>query len=692
MHVATRLTIYLESTAAIFTGISSLLLCLGIAIQLALASQLGANAYLTSTVLNLFWFAVNVFSLSYFVLRTVAYMHPARRTPLIRAYVANVVWPRELTETVTRKRWDRAIDYGYLPKGSEDLDVFEPGRVARTWYGRVDYGEPRVRCQLWRKKRLVNVRFAMLRPIVQVWLKEADKSAGETQHDFVIPVEPGLEYDGEVPLVRATTTLGPVSTFGSWCSFTFRTVRKDHGAITSSADLLREMIADLIALVDGRQVEEFSTQLREVLDFHLFLYELARSPVEDFNYALIGPGRGLFGYSRSLGPSWSHAYHDLITRAAERLLDEPGFFGRLAHAPATIYRSASATVAPNALNPLLHLADYLAYRLMERELDGKETETKAREVDVPTPPLTRRGELFDAAWRDLAAGWERLLQEIAVRGTRSERDDWSWKDFQRIAENVADHLRLTTEMVGRAVWQACPMATRWTCDLLLHWRHQTQRAWEARSTYRLLQSEGLTLSAIDSPWEEMKVLPLGPDGRALAPMGIFGATVHNAWLDHLITMASLSIHWAIHLAAKETPVKAARMLLQDEPYDSGDIGHGGDQPLSGIEVLTSILRVRGTDPSYADRSYAGRFDHLLEGLGDLGKRPSVSMRIYSSHGGLSFDSLPLSHVLAIMATSKGPQGLNGALRRQLTQNDDDALLRRKSYLEALQRGRRNSRR
>lgn len=676
---ASRLTIYIESTAAIFTGISSLLLCLAIATQLSIASQLGANAMLASTMLNLLWFAANVFSLSYFVLRTIAYMHPARRTALIRAYVANVVWPRELRETVTRNRWAGAIDYGYLPKGSEDADIFEPGRGARTWYGPVDYGEPRVRCQLWRKQRLVNVRFAMLRPIVENWLSEA----GETQQDFVVPVEPGLEYEGDFPLVMATTTLGPVSTFGIWCSFTFRTVRKDHGAITSSADLLREMMADLIALVDGRQVEEFTTQLRDVLDFHLFLYELAQSPVEDFNYALIGPGRGLFGYSRTLGPSWVHAYRDLIARAAERLFEESGFFGRLAHVPATIYGRASAIVTPKTLNPLLHFADYLAYRLMDRELDGKEAESVAREAEVPTPPLTRREEILDEAWRDIAAGWESLLQEVAVRGARGERSEWSWEEFQRIAENVADHLRLTTEMAGRAVWQACPMATRWTCDLLLHWRHQAQRAWDMRGTFWLLQSEGLTLSAIDRPWEEVTALPHGPDSQALTPAGIFSAVVHNAWLDHLVTMASLSIHWAVHRAASETPVTAARMLLQDEPHDAGDIGYRGPQPLSGVGVLTSILRVRGAGARYADRSYAGRFDHLLEGLGDLGKRPSVSMRLYSSHGGLSFDALPHAHVLAIMGTSTGPQGLNRSLRRQLTDRNDEALLRRKTYLEAL---------
>lgn len=677
---ATRLTIYIESTGAIFTGTSSLLLCLATAIQLSTATQLGANTILVCMILNLLWLATNVFSLGHFILQTIAYMHPARRTPLIRAYVANVVWPHELRETVTRNRWEGAVDYGYLPKGQEDPNIFEPGRGARMWFGPLDYGEPRVMCQLWRKKRLINVRFAMLGLIAQDWLTAASEGASETQHDFVISVEPGLEYEGEFPLVRATMDLGPVSTFGVWCSFTFRTVRKDHGAIKSTADLLREMMADLIALVDGRQVEEFTTQLREVLDFHVFLYELAQSPVEDFNYALIGPGRGLFGYSQTLGPNWVHAYRDLIARAAERLFDEPGFFGRLAHAPATIYSRASATASPKALNPLLHFSDHLAFRLIERELDVAESEAKVREAGAPKPVLTRREELLDEAWRDFAAGWERLLQTIAGRGAVGERSDWSWEDFQRIAENVADHLRLTLEMVGRAVWQASPMATRWSCDLMLHWRHQAQRVWETRGTYWLVQSEGLTLSAIGKPWNEVAALPNGPDGRSLTPTEVFSAVVQNAWLDHLVTMASLAVHWMIYQSPGETPAIAARMLLQDDPYDPGDIGHRGSQPLSGSEVLTSILRVRG-----GGANYSGQIDHLLEGLGDLGKRPSVSMRIYSSHGGLSFDALPLAHVLTIMATSNGPQGLSRSLQRQLTQSDDDALRRRKSHLEALSR-------
>ncbi|WP_417614172.1 hypothetical protein [Parasphingorhabdus sp.] len=677
---ATRLTIFIESTDAIFVGLSSLLLCLVIGIQLPFASQLAPNVAAVFSILNLLWFTANIVALSYFVIRTIAFIHPARRAPLIRAYVANVVWPRELTKIVTRNRWDGAGTYGYLPEVSDENDIFEPKLTARIWYGPVDYGEPKTMQQLWRKKSLVNVRMAILKPIIQNWIDKVSQLDTETQPDFVIPVEPGREYEGDVPLARATTSLGIISIFGIWCSFTFRTIRKDHGAVTSSAELLHEMVADLISLVDGRQVEEFSTQLREAIDFHFFLYGLAQAPVEDLNYALIGPDSGFFASNQKLGLNWVKAYRDLVARAAERLFDEPGFFGRLAYMPASIFGRASPTVTPKALQPLLLLAYQLFYQLMEQNISQQSAVSTARREDDATPSSVNREEVLNGAWRDMAAGWERLLQEIAARNGKT---DWAWSDFQRISENVVEHLSLTTEMIGRAVWRGDEMATRWTCDLLLHWRHQSKRAWEARGSHSLLETEGLTFTVINRPWDQVETVLLRLEETTQAPALVFGAIARNAWLDHLVTIASLSIHWAIYGASTGTPALAARMLLQDQPLDQGDIGHRGPMPITSAEVLVSILRITGADARYENRSYSGDFDHLLERLGSLGRSPSVSMRIYSLDGGLSFDALPLAQVLSIMGTITGPTGLNGTLRRQLTQRNDVALRRRETHLEAL---------
>lgn len=681
---ASRLTIYIESTAAIFVGISSLLLCLAIAIQLPIASRISASAVAAATGLNLLWLIANVAALAYFILRTIAFLHPARQMPILRAYVANVVWPRELSEIVTRNRWDGATTYGYLPAGEEGEDLFEPGHGARTWYsGMIDSGEPRVRRQLWKKKQLIDVKFAVVAPIIRSWLTAVEPLGADRQHDFVIPIEPGKDYEGEQILVRATTALGPISRFGLWSAFRFRTAREDHGAVKETAELLRELIADLLVLIDGRQTEEFAAQLAEVIEFHVFLYNLAQCRDEDFNYALIGGEGGLFGFTRTLGPYWVRAYRDLIDRAVERLPDEPAFTARLAHAPSYLYGRAARTIMPKALAPLLMMAEVLAYQMMEWAKGERLAIAPAVGVDRPPQRPSRRDENYAEAWREFVSGWERLLQAIAASPDRRERKAREWSEFQRIAENVIAHLRATTELTARAVWLGDETATRWTCDLMLHWNIQSERAWDTRDAYWRLEPEGLTLELLDRPWTDVEPLGRAPDSTPAAASLMFGAILHNAWRDHLVTLASLTIHWAIYRGIGPTTLLAARMLLRNEPHDRGDFGISGDQLLAGVDLLVAILRIQGAGARWIDRSYAGRFDHLLENLGRIGDEPSVSMRIYSSGGGLSFEALPKAHVLAIMATSERPQGLNRELRRQLTQHHDESLQRRKAYLEAL---------
>ncbi|MBM9594743.1 hypothetical protein [Roseitranquillus sediminis] len=100
---SSRLTIYVDSSRALFVGMSSLFLCLALLAQLLFAERIG-DAGATATLLSLAWFSVNALALAYFVLKTIAFLHPARRAPIMRAYVANEVWPREMTAVVAASR------------------------------------------------------------------------------------------------------------------------------------------------------------------------------------------------------------------------------------------------------------------------------------------------------------------------------------------------------------------------------------------------------------------------------------------------------------------------------------------------------------------------------------------------------------------------------------------------------------
>lgn len=231
---SSRLTIYIEATAALFVGLSSLLLCVALALQLPFAAQLETSGGAVVTALNLAWFVINVAALAYFILRTIAFLHPARRAPLIRAYIANVTWPAELTRIVTHNRWGNAIAYGYLPDGDE-AEMFDEGRKARVWYSSFWYaGEPRVKRRLRKSKRLVDIRLAMLAPIIADWLKQARDGEGSGTHDISIPLEPGRDYDGEAVLaLPGTSSHSAFAT--SWVSTGTGSNRKVHR--TASAAL-----------------------------------------------------------------------------------------------------------------------------------------------------------------------------------------------------------------------------------------------------------------------------------------------------------------------------------------------------------------------------------------------------------------------------------------------------------------------
>lgn len=677
---ASRLTIYVESSNAIFVGVSSLLLCVMIAAQLPFASKTG-DAQAATTLLNLIWFAINVGALAHFVLRTIAFMHPGRRLPIMRGYVANVVWPRELTATVTANRWANVIAYGYLPAGDE-ADPFAQEVQVRTWYSAIwDGGEPRVSQNLRKRMRLVDVRLAMLEPVIRTWLAQARLAKDGQAHDFVIPLEPGRDYQGEQVLARATLPISPIARWAVKASLRFRRAPAEEGSISETGLILREMIADLIGLIDTRHADEFTNQLREVVAFHAFLYRLAQKSDEDLNFAQLASGQGLF--SSPLAQDWVRAYGDMTGRAVERLPEGTEFVGRIAYTPSHIYSRVGGDVTPKALLPLLLMAEHLAYRLMAWALGEHRAEVAASTDFKRAFTLSRQAENYARAWREFVAGWERLLQTMAQMPSRRKRRDRNWDDFKRIAENVEAHLSATTQMAARAVWLGDTLATNWTCDLMLHWQIQAERAWDTRGDDWRVRSEALTFGTLDLDWAEVQALPLTQDGDTLSAPVVFGTIIRNVWFDHIMVLTSLCVHWAIHDGEAETATQAARMLLHGDPHDRGDTGIHGDKGLSGVSILISALRITGSGERFADQTYAGRIEHLLEGLGRLRESPSVSMRIYSSSGGLSFEALPGAQAISMMAAMSGSQAIDGDLRRLLTQANDDALRRRERCLRAL---------
>ncbi|EEE44741.2 hypothetical protein SADFL11_2029 [Roseibium alexandrii DFL-11] len=676
---ASRLTVYIESSTAIFVGVSSLLLCVAIVLQLSFVSKLGRSEAFV-TLLNISWFSINASALAYFVLHTIAFLHPTRRASIMRSYVSNIVWPRELSDIVTLNRWVNAERYGYLPKG-DDSDPFSRNDRVRTWYTPLwDGGEILVSRDFHRKMRLTDVRFGVIQPIVQTWLEEARALDNGQTHDFVIPIIPGCDYFGEHALIRTTLPLTRVARWGVRTAFKFEKAPDVDGVIRETTSILREMLADLIVLIDTRQVHEFSDQLSEVIEFHAFLYRLAQLQDEDINYAQFESSLTLSHLS--LGDEWMRAYRDLIRRAIERLAHEPEYTSQITFLAANIYGRVSGVVTPKAVQPVLSLARLVAYRLMDWAIAEYTVESNSKASTKGAFTLSRLEQPYAGAWRDLVAGWERLLQNIISTPVRSERRLRSWNNLKRNSENIAEHLNTTTLTMARAVWLGDTLATSWMCDLILKWRSQLDSALDARGYAWKVKSEALTLGDLEHDWNSIQELSLSEFEDELTPSEVFGSIMSNAWYDHVVVAAGVCTHWAMNKDAAATAKQAAQMLLHGKYHDRGDAGHGVTA-LSGIDILTSALRISGSGERFADTSYAGQIDHLLEALGGFEDPPMVSMRSYSSSGGLSFETLTGALAIMIMATMSGEAAINSELRRLLTRANDEALRRQERFLKSL---------
>ena len=668
---ATRLTIYFNESGARLVGVSSLLLCAVIALQLPLSGIVPVRVIAAGTILNLIWLALNIAVLGFFLFRTVAFVQPSQRDPITWFYVANVAWRHELHAQLLENNWGNASDYGYLRAGGKN------GQASIYCSALWDSDPVLVSRHLRRRNVLDDVRFGVIRPVASAWLKAAERATHSSEVSLAFTVTPGAIYTDEVILARSQEPLGWGGRVAVRFGFLFRKESRFPTEIAETSTLLKEMVAELLALADLRKVEEFGSQLKTVKEFHAFLYLIAQATDEDFNFSQLESS-----WTKSIGQQWASQYRDLQRRTTERLGDEPEFFGRCCYLPADIYAQSRDTVTPSALAPLLDVAGNLFHHLMNWALAEHKNETGQTPGPGQTFMLARLGSAHAGAWRSLVAARERLL-DVILRWPKDK--SLTWTDLRRHNINTIQHLQLTAEMVGRSAWTGDKLAVLWSVDLLIGWIERAERDWpDQGNTWWALRPQALTLDLFSVEWPEIEALPITTTDTPAAPRDVYAGIFHNAWRDYIIALAAVCINWCREFGANGTAALAARMLLSGQRYDQGASSVREAEPLDTNSILTALLRIVGAGWRF-DKSYASRFENLAERLDELRQEPWVSMRIYSTSGGRGFSTLYIEHALALM-TATDPTGqlvVGDALRRMLVDGDDVPKRRREDYLHAL---------
>jgi hypothetical protein len=323
-----RLDVFVSETEAIVTGGSALLLCAIIALQLPFGAQFPVRMVVATTVMNVAWFVLNAWGAGFFVVRAFDFVRPQTRTDLVRRCAAGVAWKAELEVIVTANRFLNAVEYGYLPGGQRghpsdgnDLgSVLNPAKAAAVsvspWVP--DTVEVSVEALLDEASVLADVRLPVLAVVAGAWLRSVREAmplrqAGNGAGPHLIFRYPQSQLDPG-PCVLADASGGHGLDWAQKVlvrrAYRFRrsNARRRPPPRSATASLLREVVSELIPMVEVSRLQEFSTQLDQVIDLHAFLFQIAAAPGSpSFNYARM---ESLTGFGQ-IGDEWARAYRDL---------------------------------------------------------------------------------------------------------------------------------------------------------------------------------------------------------------------------------------------------------------------------------------------------------------------------------------------------------------------------------------------
>jgi hypothetical protein len=635
-----RLDVYFSETEAVTVGGLALGLVGAIALQALAYGQLELKVVGAITVLNSLWFVVNLWALAFFVLRSLDFIRPARRRELVKSYMANTAFSRQLRSLMMTNRWAGAPTYEYLPKLQAPDATMLPGfgegpeRLVQTFKGR---------------RQIKDVRFGLLASVLTGHKADEPPIGFSVRPEGVYEDKAVLVTGGQAPLnwterlfLRLAFRWGPAPRVS---------------APPASEVILKEAVGDLLGLVGSGRYDEFEARMDEAVELHTLLYRLAQEPkaAGDFNYAMEADFRDL----TPLGRRWVQAYGALIERIGEPLDVDGRFYQSCAYFPGRIARDIRNL--PFAARSVLYGA---LFGLFRATLTG--AVRRHRESSATPPPagqtFSLQGVGSEFHRRNLisfVAGWEFLGAEQIPR-VKEEKAEWS--QLGAILPDLKMHLRDTVMMTALAAQSGERQAIGWLSDLLLKWRDHAQRRLDPGNGAFALQRSIVSLALIDKPWAEVAALPLSAWDQAFKPIEVFDAGMENLWTDSLMVLVTTlaenfglpEADWRVHNGA----AVAAGALFRNEVFDTGAGGHPDAPPLSARGVLSSILRIAGVGERYED-GYAGDLSELAESIQRLEGPNYVSFRVYSLWGGAGFQDQTHTQVL-LLAAALDPSGASAS--------------------------------
>lgn len=633
-----RLQIFFQETEAVAVGGIALGFILAIGLEALSWSALPQNVLVVMTGLNVLWFSANLSGLAFFVLRSLQFLQPSRRQDLVKSYLANTAWRAELFRALLQNRWLGAGQYGDLPVRSDPED--------QTWVSIFQLDHVLVSRLLKRRQVLVDINFGGLTAVLA-------QLGSDT--DLRFRCLPGEMVNGEIALASAnTTTLSGPARWLVRNAFIFGEPERHRPPL--SGVILKEGVADLLALKAAGRYEEFSTILSNTIDLHALLYGLAQATeIEDGDPVSWGELEQPNQWSGSIARDWCRAYVELLQTCADQLGSDGRYFEACANIPTRLMWRGD-DVRASALDTVLDLSNVTVVAL----IDGA-ARRHVEALGAPPP----RGQLFATAgagaafyrraWTNFVGAWESLGEAI-LREVKGE----DWELFGKRRALVQRHLRDTAMMASRAAKSGDRDAIGWTTDMLLKWYGQFAMRWRANRGWALHRPL-VILPLLARPFAEVQQLGIAHLGQNPNAREVIDAIFENTWLDTLVvvscSMIGLIGEGVGPILIEDGPARCVSALFLNESFDPQASNHPHSAPLDVQAILFSILRLVGSGERF-DPSYHATMGHLAEAIDQLDGPNFINARVYSWVGMADIQGQALAQAILLMAAIELRPGRN----------------------------------
>ena len=683
------LSIYFYDSGAILSGMSSIALIGFMAIQLFFLKWMSESIYLYWLAIDFLWFTFNCLLTTYFLYRTFEFIGAEGREGIVKKYLINVIWPKEVRVHLANFYYRDAVAQKFLP--CVDKFAKKHGYIPVV-FGYAAQGDNF--CKI--EKRLAggefylnDVKFNLLNWALSGWLERASKQLknahkagnGLSNPQINFPAELFEKYKNGclVCKVLGSTSLRFYERALIRWAFKFDSASKAKLKLTVEL-VLRDQFGDLgtcISEGDSVSFEEKVIELSEVFESLIDVSETLSQDGSKDNLWQLGDSFK-FWVQPMIFQTWSHSLLGLFLKAIEKIETTPRFATNALRIPRRIFVRSIDKGLPLVAGHFLYLNSLFLKQIevwwshsIERgsALNENFKHDVCNHQSLTLPLYSIHEDLIV----EFLGMWETYKESIDYRKDKLGSMDYAGATF--LGGLYKGHIEQTLYMLLECAYKGDINGASWFGDYLSKWLDVLGYESDI-DFYRALQTYGffsvVGLSA-DAKLQLESIVPT-QGAKYLSGSQALQIAVKNLWSDIILLGIYILLVWSKDCSCeKSTANKIIRALIDGTSLRNSGNALNIKKPFDSFDdFLISIIRQR-----LSDASYTSELNRIASNALEVPKQTMMKNRIYSNWGADGLESVDdgmLMLLILVVPVRWSPNANLSLLIKKLIKDKKDSYL------------------